>query len=216
MNETAYESGARLEPAYNRRMTGDIDGAKRALRADLRERRQQRSELALEEAASGLKTQLDALLEAHAARSISCFLSSPTEPGTREFIAAATARGIRVLLPITRADGLLDWTVAERDGGEVQGLAGVPEPDSEVLSPLALDDVDLLVIPAAAVDRTGMRLGWGRGYFDKTLGSMQRRPPVYAVIFDSELLDEVPRDLHDQPVNGVVTPTRTVTLTDAT
>jgi 5-formyltetrahydrofolate cyclo-ligase len=35
---------------------------------------------------------------------------------------------------------------------------------------------------------------------------------VYAVLFDSELVDEVPRDLHDQPVTGVVTPTRTVVL----
>jgi len=70
-----------------------------------------------------------------------------------------------------------------------------------------------MVIPAAAVDHHGTRLGWGRGYFDKTLGSMENRPPVYAVIFDSELVEEVPRDVHDQPVTGVVTPTRTVVLT---
>ena len=60
------------------------------------------------------------------------------------------------------------------------------------------------------IDRTGMRLGWGRGYYDKTLGSMERCPPVYAVIFDSELVDEVPRERHDQAIDGVVTPTRTV------
>ena len=35
---------------------------------------------------------------------------------------------------------------------------------------------------------------------------------VYAVIFDSELIDSVPREVHDQPVSGVVTPTRTVLL----
>ena len=49
-------------------------------------------------------------------------------------------------------------------------------------------------------------------HFDKTIGSMENCPPVYAVIFDSELVDEVPSDLHDQPVTGVVTPTRTVAL----
>ncbi len=57
-----------------------------------------------------------------------------------------------------------------------------------------------------------MRLGWGRGFFDKTLGSMERCPPVYAVVFDSEIVDEVPRDVHDQPVTGVVTPTQTIIL----
>ena len=67
-----------------------------------------------------------------------------------------------------------------------KALFGLPEPDGELLGPIAVNDVDLLVIPAAAVGRDGMRLGWGRGYFDKTLGSMEGCPPVYAVIFDSE------------------------------
>lgn len=197
---------------YNQTMTGALDDEKRALRAELRERRQQRSAAALDQAAAGISDQLDALVAAHGVRSMSCFLSTPTEPGTRGFIAGAVARGIRVLLPVTRADGLLDWSVADHEGGVAEGMFGLPEPVGELLSPVAVNDVDLLVIPAAAVDRTGMRLGWGRGYFDKTIGSMEKCPPVYAVIFDSELIDEVPRDLHDQPVSGVVTPTRTVRL----
>ncbi|GAA3914019.1 5-formyltetrahydrofolate cyclo-ligase [Microbacterium invictum] len=194
-------------------MGDGIDDAKRALRADLRERRQQRSEQANEAAASGIREQLDALVTQLGVQTMSCYLSTTIEPGTREFIAGALERGIRVLLPLTRTDGLLDWTVADPDAEVVEGVFGVPEPISDVLSPLAVDEVDVMVIPAAAVDRHGTRLGWGRGYFDKTLGSMEHRPPVYAVIFDSELLDDVPRDLHDQPVTGVVTPTRTVTLT---
>ncbi len=195
-------------------MGDGIDDAKRAMRADLRERRQQRSEQANEAAASGIREQLDALVTQFDVTTMSCYLSTPIEPGTREFIAAALERGIRVLLPLTRADGLLDWTIADPDAEIVEAAFGVPEPLSDVLNPLAVDEVDLMVIPAAAVDKHGTRLGWGRGYFDKTLGSMERRPPVYAVVFDSELVDEVPRDLHDQPVTGVVTPTRTVVLTD--
>ncbi len=193
-------------------MPDAIADAKRAMRADLRERRQQRSEAAREEAAAGVKTQLDLLVASVGARSVSCFLSTPTEPGTQPFIRDAVARGIRVLLPITRADGLMDWAIADPDGDIAVGLFGTPEPVGEVLSPLAVNDVDLLIVPAAAVDRRGMRLGWGRGYFDKTIGSMERCPPVYAVIFDTELVDDVPREVHDQPVTGVVTPTQTVTL----
>ncbi|MFS0868087.1 5-formyltetrahydrofolate cyclo-ligase [Microbacterium sp. 179-B 1A2 NHS] len=193
-------------------MDGSIDSEKRALRAELRERRQQRSAAALEEASAGITAQLDRLTNDFGVSSMSCFLSTTTEPGTREFIAAAVARGIRVLLPITRADGLLDWAVAEAEGATAEGMFGMPEPVGELLSPDAVNDVDLLVIPAAAVDRSGMRLGWGRGYFDKTIGSMEHCPPVYAVIFDSEFVDEVPRDLHDQPVSGVVTPTQTIPL----
>ncbi len=196
-------------------MSDPIAAAKRAMRAELRERRQLLSQAARDAAAAGIRVQLDELVEQVGARSISCFLSIPTEPGTREFVAGAVARGIRVLLPITRVDGLLDWAVATPDGDIAEGMFGLPEPVGEVLGPIAVNDVDLLVIPAAAVDRSGMRLGWGRGYFDKTIGSMERCPPVYAVVYDTEILDEVPRDLHDQRVTGVVTPTQRLTLAPA-
>src|SRR5690606_985709 len=193
-------------------MSHDVEQAKRALRAELRARRQLLSDAQREAAASAITEQLDALLDAHDARSISCFLSTTTEPDTREFITGAVRRGIRVLLPITRADGLLDWAVADATDEIAEGLFGLPEPAGEVLGPIAVNDVDLMIIPAAAVDSEGTRLGWGRGYFDKTIGSMERCPPVYAVTYDSEVLDSLPRELHDQPVTGVVTPTRTLHL----
>lgn len=193
-------------------MANDVEHEKRALRAELRERRQLLSDAQRESAASAIAERLDALIADLGAASISCFLSTTTEPGTREFVRAAVQRGIRVLLPITREDGLLDWAVASDDDEIAEGLYGLPEPTGELLGPIAVNDVDLMIIPAAAVDRTGMRMGWGRGYFDKTIGSMEKCPPVYAVIYDSEVLDTLPREVHDQPVTGVVTPTRTLLL----
>lgn len=196
-------------------MSSEAEQQKRALRAELRERRQLLSEAQREAAASGIAEQLDALVRDHGAQSVSCFLSTTTEPETRTFLREAVSRGIRVLLPITRADGLLDWAVAEDLDAIAAGLFGLPEPTGEVLGPIAVNDVDLMIIPAAAVDRTGTRLGWGRGYFDKTIGSMEKCPPVYAVIYDSEVLDSLPREVHDQPVDGIVTPTQTIALSPA-
>jgi len=193
-------------------MSNDVEHAKRALRAELRERRGLLSEAQRESAASAIGERLDALIDQHDATSISCFLSTMSEPGTREFVARAVRRGIRVLLPVTRADGLLDWAVATDGDGVAEGLFGLPEPTGEVLGPIAVNDVDLMIVPAAAVDRSGMRMGWGRGYFDKTIGSMEKCPPVYAVIYDSEILDSLPREVHDQPVTGVVTPSQTLIL----
>lgn len=193
-------------------MSTEAEQEKRALRADLRERRAQLSDAQRESAAHLIGERLDALIQSLGARSISCFLSTTQEPGTREFVSRAVRRGIRVLLPITRSDGLLDWAVATDDGDVAEGLYGLPEPTGEVLGPIAVNDVDLMIVPAAAVDRTGMRMGWGRGYFDKTIGSMEKCPPVYAVIYDSEILDSLPREVHDQPVSGVVTPTQTLNL----
>ena len=190
-------------------MPDDPDVQKRVLRAELRERRQNMPGHERERATEGFTARLEELVGSTGAESISCYLSMPTEPDTRPFVNWAEARGIRVLFPVTREDGLLDWTVGE-DETESIGLHGVPLADGELLGPMAINDVDLILVPAAAVDQTGMRLGWGRGFFDKTLGSMEKCPPVYAVVFDSEFVDEVPREVHDQPVNGVVTPTRII------
>ncbi|MGO4784463.1 5-formyltetrahydrofolate cyclo-ligase [Cryobacterium sp. W22_MBD10_FK3] len=190
-------------------MDSDIEHRKRALRADLRERRHTMTAAERDAATAGFTENLQSIVTDLSARSITCYLSSPTEPNTRPFVNWAEARGIRVLFPVSRDDGLLDWTVGEEET-EVQGLSGAPEPKGELLGPIAINDVDLIIVPAAAIDQTGLRMGWGRGYFDKTLGSMEKCPPVYAVVFDNEYVDEVPREVHDQPVNGLVTPTRIV------
>ncbi|UIP59248.1 5-formyltetrahydrofolate cyclo-ligase [Agromyces marinus] len=190
-------------------MPDDPTVVKRILRAELRERRRNMPAHEREQATEGLTARLRELVAAAGAQSISCYLSMPSEPDTRPFVDWAETGGIRVLFPIAREDGLLDWTVGEEES-EVTGLHGTPEAVGDLLGPMAINDVDLILVPAAAVDATGMRLGWGRGYFDRTLGSMGECPPVYAVVFDGEFVEEVPREVHDQPVNGVVTPTRIV------
>ena len=192
-------------------MPDDPDLQKRILRAELRERRQNMPRQERELATEGLTARLQELVESTGARSLSCYLSMPSEPDTRPFVNWAEARGIRVLFPVTREDGLLDWTVGE-DDDETLGLYGIPEPIGELLGPMAINDVDLILVPAAAIDATGMRLGWGRGYFDKTLGSMEKCPPVYAIVFDGEFVERVPHEVHDQAVNGIVTPTRIITF----
>lgn len=190
-------------------MDSDIAHQKRALRAELRERRRNLTSREREDATTGFTQNLQGLVASVSARSLSCYLSSNNEPNTRPFVNWAAEQGIRVLFPISREDGLLDWTVGNNED-EIEGLSGVPEAVGELLGPIAINDVDLIIVPAAAVDASGLRMGWGRGYFDKTLGSMEKCPPVYAVVFDSEYLEEVPREVHDQPVNGLVTPTRII------
>jgi 5-formyltetrahydrofolate cyclo-ligase len=190
-------------------MDSDAGNRKRALRAELRERRRNLTGPEREAATAGITRNLVDLTTDLSAQSIACYLSATAEPDTRPFLNWAHRQGIRVLLPITREDGLLDWTTGDGES-ETEGLYGMPEAVGDLLGPIAINDVDLIVIPAAAVDATGMRMGWGRGYFDKTLGSMEKCPPVYAVLFDAELVDDVPREKHDQPVDGAVTPTRIV------
>jgi 5-formyltetrahydrofolate cyclo-ligase len=156
-------------------------------------------------AATGLTKQLLNLTRELGAATVGCYLSTIDEPGTRDFVEQALSEGVDVLLPISREDGLLDWARFDQ-GGEDLDVLGMPVPTSELLGPMAIDSADLLLIPAALVDKAGNRMGWGRGYFDRTLGSMAHRPPVFAVVYNHEVVDEVPTEAHDQGVDGVVTP----------
>lgn len=193
-------------------MPEDLVAAKQALRAEIRERRRTIPAHERDADTAAITEHLQHLVAARGVKRLSCYLATPTEPETRPFLSWAYDNGIDVLLPVTRNDGLLDWAVANNTEDENVGLFGLPEPTGDLLGPIAINSVDLIIVPASAVDKRGVRMGWGRGYFDKTLGSMGKRPPVYAIVFDSEFVDEVPREVHDQPVTGVVTPSALVTF----
>jgi len=127
---------------------------------------------------------------------VTSYAAVPGEPPTAAVNAGLVAHGIRVLLPITRADLDLDWHDAAEPGAVPLGL------DAVALA-------DLVLAPGLAVDRTGTRLGQGGGCYDKALP--RRRPgiPVVVVLHPEELLgrgdEPLPRERHDHPVDAVVT-----------
>jgi 5-formyltetrahydrofolate cyclo-ligase len=189
-------------------MPDDPDVQKRVLRAELRERRQNMPAHERERATEGFTARLEELSVRPGpsrSRATSRCRPSPT-PAVREL--GGGPRHPRAVPRDPRG------RPARLDVGEEEietlGLHGVPEAVGELLGPMAINDVDLILVPAAAVDRTGMRLGWGRAIFDKTLGSMGKCPPVYAVVFDSEFVDAGAARGARPAVNGVVTPTRII------
>lgn len=147
---------------------------------------------------------------------VAAYASRADEPGTEALRAALRARGTRVLLPVVVDDKHLDW--AHDDGRLLisPGL-GLPEPAGDRLGPEALGRAGVVIVPALAVDTEGNRLGQGRGYYDRALRQVADRALVLALLHDEEVLDAtttpVPRDAHDVPVRGVITPTRWMMFT---
>lgn len=64
---------------------------------------------------------------------------------------------------------------------------------------------DLILMPLLGFDRKGTRLGYGGGYYDRTLERLSKRPRLVGVAFDAQELDEIPREPHDVPLDMVVT-----------
>ena len=186
--------------------------SKAALRAEIRERRRIMTPRERESAAEKLLTNMKFLVDEKVAGRVACYLNQQDEPPTRAFVDWATSEGIAVLVPAAREDGLMDWVLYEADDALIRDHLGIDIPENTTYGPIVLSQVDLIFVPAASVAKDGMRLGWGRGYFDRALGALQKEAPTYAVLDDHEVVEDVPREVHDQPVTGVVTPERIMTF----
>lgn len=159
-------------------------------------------------AGAAFAQQLGALVTARRARTVTSFVSIGGEPDTALFHEWALEHHVRVLLPCVAPGSQLEW--AAYAGPEMAtGPFGIPEPRGTRLETLAAAEADLMLIPAAAVDRSGVRLGWGRGFYDRALAAIRGRdgatPEVFAVVFENEVVDRLPADPHDELVAGAVT-----------
>ena len=136
---------------------------------------------------------------------LAAFVPDPSEPGCGRLPAAYCELDARVLLPVIPSEGrVLDWAVYT--GDLEPGRFGLSHPPGPRLGPIAIAEADAVVVPALAVDRFGIRLGRGGGYYDRALVHARPDAVLVTVVFDDERLPELPREVHDRPVRAVVTP----------
>ncbi len=143
---------------------------------------------------------------------VCAFVPVGAEPGSIEMLDVLARRAARVLLPVARTTGDGDAVALQwgeyRPGELVTARFGLLEPDGPWLPATAVAEAGVILVPALAVDRTGARLGRGRGFYDRTLVLRGSQARLIAVVRDQELLDEVPREPHDVPMTHALTPGR--------
>lgn len=163
----------------------------------------------IEKAGTALACRALELPEIAKAATVAAYVSMGSEPGTRALREALRARGVRVLLPVLRADNDLDWGEDEGPDRLTPARRGLLEPEGPRLGPEAVTRADVVLLPGLAVDRRGMRLGRGGGSYDRVLARLAEAgadPALVVLLYDGELLDEVPEEGHDRPVHAAVTP----------
>lgn len=138
-------------------------------------------------------------------RTLAAFVPDLSEPGSGRLPDAYAELGADVLLPVIPPEGrILDW--AHYTGELEHGRFGLSQPVGPRLGPTAIAAADAVVVPALAVDRFGVRLGRGGGYYDRALVHAHAEAVLVTVVFDDERVPELPREVHDRPVTAVVTP----------
>ena len=123
------------------------------------------------------------------------------EPDVRALLAAWARAGVRTALPVVVAEG---QPLAFREWTPETPLApdryGIPTPTTgEWLTP------DLILLPLNGFDAAGYRLGYGGGYFDRTLAALAPRPLAVGVGFEINRVDSIRPEAHDQRLDWIVT-----------
>ena len=194
-------------PGHPERMS-EIPEAKAALRRRSRRRRR--------EAAGGEAGGAGASAAAQVCRRLLESLAIPAEAAVsgywplrdeldpRPILSALAARGQRLCLPVVVEAGAALVFRAWRPDTVLEPAAfgtEVPGPDCPVVEP------DILLVPLLAFDRRGYRLGYGGGFYDRTLAALRGRRPVVAVglAFAAQEVAEVPVEAGDEVLDRIVT-----------
>jgi 5-formyltetrahydrofolate cyclo-ligase len=159
----------------------------------------------LTEAALGLAGRFDGPVCAH--------LPVGVEPWSPAGVEALRSAGHEVLLPVVAdREGPLDWARYEGPDALLPGLLGLREPAGTRLGPDAVRRAGLVLLPALAADRSGVRLGQGGGFYDRTLPLVDASVPLVVVLDEGELVDALPAEPHDRRVTAALLPETGVTM----
>jgi len=137
---------------------------------------------------------------------VSGFASLSDELDCMPLLAKLAQDGLQLALPLVTGKGkpltFRAWLPGDDMDAGVWGIAQ-PKADKPVVEP------DILLVPLLAIDRQGWRLGYGGGFYDRTLQGLRSRKPVLAIglAYDEQVVDAVPHLDYDEPLDWVLTPT---------
>lgn len=148
------------------------------------------------------------LPEYAAAQTVMFYVDVRTEVKTRDFLAIALTHGKKIVVPYC-VDGELELFWLQSMDELSIGMYKILEPRADLrglpekkVSPI---DLDLVMVPGVAFDRTGARMGHGFGYYDKLLEHTRPGTPLIALAFECQLFEEIPTAAHDIFMDKIVT-----------
>jgi 5-formyltetrahydrofolate cyclo-ligase len=145
------------------------------------------------------------------ARSILFYASFRSEVDTIDMIKISLNMGKIIVMPkVDRENGRLNLYEIKNMNELVRGYMWILEPFVDEDRSRSLDDIDLVIIPGAAFDVYGNRLGYGAGYYDKLLSETKRKIPIIAPAYEEQVVEGIPAESHDVKVDKIITDKRVI------
>lgn len=149
-------------------------------------------------------------LKARRPAAVAAYLSAGDEPDTLRVIAWLAAHDIPVLLPASAGQGWREPAWARYAGPDAlrEGPLSIVEPAGTALPADALGQAEVVLCPGLAATVRGERLGRGGGWYDRALAHATLGATTLVLLNDEEVLEVLPVEPHDRPVDLILTPTR--------
>jgi 5-formyltetrahydrofolate cyclo-ligase len=149
-----------------------------------------------------------ALPEYQRAKTVMFYVDVRSEVRTRHYFATALTHGKRIVVPYC-VDGELELFHLENMDELSVGMYKILEPREDLRAVaakrIAVEELDLIMVPGVAFDRRGGRTGHGKGYYDKLLEHCRADTPLVALAFECQMFPEIPMQEHDIFMDKVVT-----------
>lgn len=150
-----------------------------------------------------------AVPEFAASRFILFYAALKGEVQTSGAVEESLARGKRVALPKVEHNELRVFEIRSYNDTR-KGAFNIPEPDEKKSVEADPESLDLIIVPGIAFDEKGTRLGFGKGYYDRFLKSISRKPPFVGLAFEFQMVEEAVPMENDVPMDFVVTEKRII------
>lgn len=143
-------------------------------------------------------------------KNIFIYLGFGSEINTIKYVEDFLQEGKKIIVPYTDMKNKVMY------GIEINTLDGLKKNKFGILEPtdgseiFNKEDIDLIIMPGVAFDRSGNRVGYGGGYYDKFLSEINSDIPTIALAYDIQILEEVPSEKHDIKVYMVITEKETI------
>ena len=160
-----------------------------------------------------IRERLFSLPEFLSAKTVLLYASFRSEVETLSLIRESLSMEKRVLLPKVDAKKSLLALYEIKSVKELSpGYKGIPEPHLPDVRRSVIDEADLAIIPGAAFDLLGNRLGYGAGYYDILLSTSAKKIPLVAFAYEEQFVDAIPSEEHDVRVTIIVTDKRVIRI----
>lgn len=146
------------------------------------------------------------------AKTIMTFISFLDEVDTHEFIKKSIEDNKNIVVPITIPETKELKLSLVKDFNELElGFYNILTPKEEFIRDTEPALVDLIIVPGVVFDKRGYRIGYGGGYYDRFLSKIDKKIPKISLAFDLQVIDKVPTEYYDIPVDYIITEKEIIT-----